>query len=856
MLAAALLVFLPVNFLYGAVLTKVGPPEKNDFTSYYVAAQVVRQGRPEALYYPEPVGSLLAQASVQHPWIDAAAASGVPNPNYYLYPPFFAVALLPLTLLSYPAAFAMWLTLNVGFLAGALLLYLRSRKGATALTIAACVLFTGAFYPVWHHLKIGQSSLLVLLMLTGCLALLRRGHDGTAGIVLSGAILLKLTPAILIFFLVLRRRWRAAAAAAAGALLLSAASAAATGWQAQATYYTRMVPLLSAGTAFYPNQSFNGFLTRLMGAGDYRRADLSVDLQTPRLAAAVAGAALVAISIFAVARRRREEGEEVEEDGFATLILASLLVSPISWEHHYVLALLPAWMLARRWCAARAVPWGLPAAAGLSLALAGSYVGVAVFEKFGPGALLPLLSSAAFLGGAALWGIFVSGAAARRLPEEPEGGAPRRRVAGTAALLTMMAVFAGAQFLLKVAEYDTSFSYGDFTSYYVAAAAVLEGAGPSLYAPDTPDQILAKAESPSPWRSLADGRGVRDANYYLYPPIFAVLVSPLGLLPYGAAHDVWYLVNLSALIGFLAWHLRSGGKDLPAAEIASAPILAALLWPALFTFGAGQANYLILLLVFAALLAAEKGRDAAAGWALAAAAAVKLTPGLLVAYFLWKRRFRLVAWAAAGFAVLTLAGVAAVGWEPHRTYAGGMLPLLSRGCAHWVNQSVSALLSRLAGEDMFAWDLASPSALVGAGAAGISFLFVAALAYLTRPGTCVVPLRLEYALALVTTLFVSPISWIHHAVLSLPAVFFLLRHLGAAGRATLGRAVLLGMAFVLIGIYFKPFGFFRTPILTPLASYHLLGQILLWGILAAEILHLRRTGERGAGGSVPGGAPA
>ncbi|HZE88121.1 MAG TPA: glycosyltransferase family 87 protein, partial [Verrucomicrobiae bacterium] len=488
LLAVVLLVFLPVNFLYGAVLTHLRPPDKNDFTSYYVAARVVESGRANDLYYPEPKGSLLAQASIEHPWIDVARSAGIDNPNYYLYPPLFAVAFVPLATLPYGVAFGAWLLLNVGFLAGALVLCLPPRGLRTLPGFAAALLVALTFYPVWHHLKIGQSSLLVLLLLAACLALLRRGREGAAGIALSGAILLKLTPVIFIPFLWMRGRRRAAIVSAAGVAALTALSLAVTGWPAQITYVTRMVPLLSAGTAFYPNQSLNGFVTRLLGAGDLMKADLSTGLGAARAASGAAAAVLLALSFLAIHRRRREAGARGDEDGFALLTVASLLASPISWEHHYVCLLLPAWILIGRYSGGEAPRRGVAPLTGAALALAGSYVGLAVFEKFGVGPIHPLLSSAAFIGAGILWMLFASGAVS---PGDPAGApGPARDRPGVVALFTLMAVFAGGQFLLKLAEYDTSFSYGDFTSYYVAASAVTDGRADALYEPATPDQIL------------------------------------------------------------------------------------------------------------------------------------------------------------------------------------------------------------------------------------------------------------------------------------------------------------------------------------------------------------------------------
>lgn len=838
-LAAALVIFIGANFLYGAVLSRVHPPSKNDFTSYYVAGQVVKRGMAGALYYPDPVGSLLAQASVQHPWIDVARESGIDNPNYYLYPPLFAIAMLPLTWLSYPAAFAAWLAMNVLFLAASLAIFLTGRRPRPLVT-AGCILVAGAFYPVWHHLKIGQSSLLVLLLLTAAYALLRARRDTAAGLVLSGAILLKLTPGILLVLLALHRRWRAATAAVAGVLALSALSSMVVGIGPQATYFLRMVPMLGAGTAFYPNQSLNGFLTRVLHMGDYRKADLSLDLPWPRLLAVAAGLVIIVLSVAAIARRRRELGGESFQDGYATLVMASLLVSPISWEHHYVLALLPAWILLERWGAAGAAGRVPPVLAGAALAMMGSRVTLAMFEKLGPGPLAPVLSSLAFLGGGLLWWLFLAGRGRPRAGVAVAGGRggvdPRRALA---AVMAVLVLFTTLQFLMKVVEYNTSFQYGDFTSYYIAGAAVARDV--DLYAPDTPDMILAKAEAPSDWRRIADERGVKDANYYLYPPFFAVMSVPLSWLSYDRAHDVWYLLNLFCLAGFLAVFLRANRERLDQVEAGAAVILTVLMWPALFTFGAGQANYVILLMVTLGLAASERVREASAGLAIAVATAIKLTPGLLLAWFLWKGRWRLVAWGAAGVILLGLSGLPFVGWEPYRVYTLEMVPLLARGCAHWVNQSLAAFLSRLQGVSMFEWSLAPGDQAVRHGVQGAALALVAFMAWLTRPAGSNEQMRLGFALVLMTTLFLSPISWIHHSVLTLPALFILVNHLLRTGRMTWGRAWILAGAYTLIAIYFKPPGFFQPRVLTPLASYHLAGNALIWLMIAVEILHSRRT---------------
>jgi hypothetical protein len=146
---------------------------------------------------------------------------------------------------------------------------------------------------------------------------------------------------------------------------------------------------------------------------------------------------------------------------------------------------------------------------------------------------------------------------------------------------------------------------------------------------------------------------------------------------------------------------------------------------------------------------------------------------------------------------------------------------------------------------MFDWSVAPASAAVRTGSLAAALGFVAAAAALTR-GASPAALRIEFALVLVTTLFVSPISWIHHAVLVLPAIVFLAGSWIREGRLTWGRAIGLAAAFTLVGIYLKPPGLLQAKLLTPLASYHLAGQVLLWGLLAAELLHLGRRARAAA----------
>jgi len=182
--------------------------------------------------------------------------------------------------------------------------------------------------PVWTTLRYGQIDLLI-----GALVLYDLSLPDTArrkGVAIGLASALKLTPAIFALYLLLSRRYRAAALAAtvfcATVALGFAAIPGDSGefWGGAFIDSSRVGRIENAA-----NQTLRGAFARLLH---------STNVQTlwllGALAVGVAGMGL------AVAAARR--GDEVS--GFSLCALTGLLVSPISWSHHWTLAV-PALLL-------------------------------------------------------------------------------------------------------------------------------------------------------------------------------------------------------------------------------------------------------------------------------------------------------------------------------------------------------------------------------------------------------------------------------------------------------------------------------------------------------------------------------
>ncbi len=260
-------------------------------------------------------------------WHGAARLYGwqlVPGARF-TYPPFAALLFAAVAPLPWPAA--LWLMTGASMAALAVTVWLTAGQlgwaGWSRLGLAAAVT-AAAFWtePVQRALHLGQVELLLMALVVGDLGQPGRRRWRGAGIGLAAGV--KLVPLIFIPYLLLTRRFRQAAVASgvfAGTLAL--------GWavlpQASARWLLGGDFLTASRTGFIgfqANQSLRGLLTRLAAGTDPATAIWL------GLAAAAAAVGLLA------GARLHAAGRPVA--GWLTCAVTGLLVSPISWDHHWV----------------------------------------------------------------------------------------------------------------------------------------------------------------------------------------------------------------------------------------------------------------------------------------------------------------------------------------------------------------------------------------------------------------------------------------------------------------------------------------------------------------------------------------
>ena len=250
----------------------------------------------------------------------------------FSYPPVAAVLLSPLSLVPMAVADAVLTLATIALAAVVLRVFLRSLDGA----LGDCPGGAGSWWtvgwllpaalllePVRNTLDYGQVNVaLMALVALDCLTARPRWPRGA---LVGVAAAVKLTPAAFVLFFLLRRDYRAAATAAA-----SFAASTGAGFllapRDSARYWTSVITATGRpGSPVYAaNQSIQGVLAR---AG--------LDPHSPA-GAIVWLAASTAVLALACRGMRRALADSADAWALSLNAFAALLISPISWSHHWV----------------------------------------------------------------------------------------------------------------------------------------------------------------------------------------------------------------------------------------------------------------------------------------------------------------------------------------------------------------------------------------------------------------------------------------------------------------------------------------------------------------------------------------
>jgi len=405
----------------------------------------------------------------------------------------------------------------------------------------------------------------------------------------------------------------------------------------------------------------------------------------------------------------------------------------------------------------------------------------------------------------------------------------------------------------------------DFKHIYLGA--LLIGSGQNPYDPEGMRAAAALFASEDP--------RFRTILPYVYLPFTGLTLWPLTRLSFPQAVAVWQLMNHAFIIAGLWLAAAGAGWRWEWRSVALAGGMVALNTTVFRQNTAGQLNAALLFgyaLVFFGLR--RRWSPCWIGLCAAFLALFKLTPGILLIWFLLTRRWREAAWMAGWGAALLAASVAVAGLGTHLDF----LPVLQQmgygqstwseyGQTFWrdpYNQSPNALFHRLLvpGEGVHAWAEFPPSVANGlTWAAALAILggFAAGCLSTGRrrdPPNLTAGDSASYALAILASLLIPSICWDHYLVQALIPCILLWPH-GSARSSFAGRAIVLVVVVLFsltvafdagwVGFWFSPWVGIQGPQGSPLFM-----SLKLYPVILLFCLALRQCISGLGGTGIPG----
>lgn len=335
---------------------------------------------------------------------------------------------------------------------------------------------------------------------------------------------------------------------------------------------------------------------------------------------------------------------------------------------------------------------------------------------------------------------------------------------------------------------------------------------------------------------------------FTYPPFAALTFVPLGVLPLQLAGVLMSLVTIGLTVAIV--HLFLGLLSVGGAAnrwwIALA-VSTVYLWfnPVWMTLGFGQINIILMAMIVADVFLVGRGRLArlgpAQGVLVGIAAAIKLTPLVFIVLFAARRR-----WRAALTSVATFLGAGLLGWIwlPGDSFGYWTHTLFHTARigdpAGRINQNLNAMWIRLLSGptslEVVAWVLSSLAATALAAAALFACRPRTAFARGAGPWA-----RINAVLAVCTVavwgLLVSPTSWAHHWVWSIPLILtaatVAARSSDRTSQVCYGSLAVSGALIFALG----PFQFLSSVVRQWSVLDHIIGNAYtLWGLAVLIVI--------------------
>lgn len=254
--------------------------------------------------------------------------------NYFtsqVYPPFDMVFFIPLSFFPYEFSSKIWIIISlIAIFASIYLLNIIEKETIFSqrnLFLASLVFLS---FPVKFSLGMGQINPIIVLFTTLLLFYLHKKENSKAGIVFAFPLMLKFFPLLFVPYFLFLKKWKVLFSLAFSILILFLISLFFVSFQTYVYFFQVVLPdLLASWKGDYYNQALTGVLMRGIP-----------DVQARQLLRIVIPILLVSITAVVLVLQRKRTQKIINLE-LSSLIVLSLLINNFSWQHHFILLLVP-----------------------------------------------------------------------------------------------------------------------------------------------------------------------------------------------------------------------------------------------------------------------------------------------------------------------------------------------------------------------------------------------------------------------------------------------------------------------------------------------------------------------------------
>ena len=249
----------------------------------------------------------------------------------YLYPPISLVVFFPFVLFPYVTAGKIWTIVSLMSLLISLWTFLKlynEHKNIYVILIAG--ILVSNFFPVKFTLGMGQINIIILLILTIAYSAIVQNKSRLCGVLFGVSLTLKYFPLFIPIYFIVRKKWTLLLVLLMTVLSLFGIGVVFFTPAVSIHFVEQTLPVLTSSlkTDYY-NQALSGFLLRTFSLS-------SLEYNIVRIFVSIL---MIICTVWVIAKKQFDKKFQLLE--VSTFITLSLLLNTFSWQHHFVLLLLP-----------------------------------------------------------------------------------------------------------------------------------------------------------------------------------------------------------------------------------------------------------------------------------------------------------------------------------------------------------------------------------------------------------------------------------------------------------------------------------------------------------------------------------